>query len=297
MAPVQGTNFFALGGRPVPEGFGWDPAFQATDYLEREAYESLFEPAPDGAVTGECSPGLLCQERSAARIAELAPEAKVVVLLRRPEARAYSHWRFNRKRTTEPLGTFREALEAEEERAAAGCHYRYRYVANGFYHDQVARFLDALPRERVGLFLYEDFRDEPAAFMARLFSFLDVDPSFEPDMSVRYNVSGVPRNRVAEGLLTLLRPVRSLLERILPARVLGPAGRLLLRQDAPDRELMAELASRYAEDEARLAALTGLDLSRWRDARAASGITPPVGPARTPEGSGAPPTAGAARTP
>ena len=67
-----------------------------------------------------------------ARVAKLMPTGKLIVLLRDPVERAYSHWKERRTEGKEPLD-FAEALAAEGERTAGE---RERLIADPAYFSE-----------------------------------------------------------------------------------------------------------------------------------------------------------------
>src|SRR5690606_34905253 len=79
---------------------------------------------------GEAAPLYMFHPLVAERVAKLMPHVKLIVLLRDPVERAYSHWKERRTEGTEPL-SFAEALEAEEERTAGE---REKLIADPYYH-------------------------------------------------------------------------------------------------------------------------------------------------------------------
>ena len=68
-------------------------------------------------ITGEATPYALFHPLAPRRLREIAPNAKLIVLLRNPTTRAYSHYLLERSRGDETLD-FADALDAEQ--AAAG---------------------------------------------------------------------------------------------------------------------------------------------------------------------------------
>ena len=66
---------------------------------------------------GEAAPFYMFHPLGSSRVATVMPGARIVVLLRDPVERAYSHWKERRTEGVEPLG-FAEALAAEESRTA-----------------------------------------------------------------------------------------------------------------------------------------------------------------------------------
>ncbi len=103
------------------------------------------------------------------------PQVKVIVLLRDPVKRAYSHYRERVGQGVEPL-SFVDALAAEPlrlagelERMAADPHYYsqphdyYSYRDRGVYAPQLERWYAALPREQILVLRSEDlYADQPS---------------------------------------------------------------------------------------------------------------------------------------
>lgn len=59
----------------------------------------------------------------------------------------------------------------------------------GRYIEQLERYIGEFPREQLLVVLHEDLVSGPRATLARIFSFLGVDPSHPVDTSVRHNVT------------------------------------------------------------------------------------------------------------
>jgi hypothetical protein len=68
-------------------------------------------------VAGEATPYYIAHPHAPQRIAETVPEAKLIVLLRNPVDRAYSHYHYEVKNGLETL-SFAEAIDREDERLA-----------------------------------------------------------------------------------------------------------------------------------------------------------------------------------
>jgi hypothetical protein len=127
-------------------------------------------------VTGEASPYYLYNPYAAERIQRSIPDVKIVILLRDPVRRAYSHYWERVENDVEPL-TFAAALDAEAERTAGELermaadplyysepHDWYSYRDRGLYAPQLRRYFDLFPRERILILQSEDFyRDEQQA--------------------------------------------------------------------------------------------------------------------------------------
>jgi Sulfotransferase domain len=135
-------------------------------------------------LTFEATPYYLAHPLAAARAAQLLPEVKLLVLLRDPVSRAWSHYRHMVRLGLEPL-SFEEAIAAEPvrlagevERLEADPHYdavrhrRYSYLTRGAYAPQLQRWLGHFPPDRFLVLGSERLLADPAGGYARVLGFL-----------------------------------------------------------------------------------------------------------------------------
>jgi hypothetical protein len=140
-------------------------------------------------LTFEATPYYLFHPLAPARAAAGLPDAKLVVLLRDPVARAFSHWQHSTARGLETLG-FQAALDAEPERLAdeqerlvadpsyrSDAHRRWSYASRGRYADQLERWLAYYPREQLLVLRSDDLYDRPADTHARVLEFVGLPPA------------------------------------------------------------------------------------------------------------------------
>jgi hypothetical protein len=151
------------------------------------AYEGLFEAATSEQERGEASTNYLHDPEAPRLIKEAIPNVKLVAILRDPSERAFSAFRMKVQNGLEPVTDFEQALAAER----AGGTWR-TYLGLGFYAAQVERYLDLFAAEQIKIHLFEDFRASPGDVLKNILRFLEVDDSFVPDLSVRYNAAGRP---------------------------------------------------------------------------------------------------------
>ena len=136
------------------------------------------------AQTGEASPSYVFHPLVPQRIREALPNVKLVLLLRDPVTRAYSHYQGNLRKGQEKL-SFKEAIEQEESRLEgekesiiADQHYPmykylvYSYLARGIYIEQVRNWLKSFPREQILIQRSEDLFHNPQNVYARVLTFL-----------------------------------------------------------------------------------------------------------------------------
>ena len=268
MSPVKETNFFALEGRPLNfTGPGDDDAINDFSITSLEAYQAQFEGVTNEKAVGEASPLYLYDPQAPGRIAHYLPDAKIVVILRHPVERAYASFLHLVRDEREPFRDFARALEEEDERVAAGYEHIWHYRRLGFYAEQLSRYYERFPAEQIKVYLQDDLKRDAGALFRDLFAFLEVDPTFVPDTSVRHNVSGIPKNRALHAFLRKPNPVKSLLKPLLPQklrqRLISDVSARNLEKPPLDPKVEAQLAALYAEDIGKLQGMLGRDLSHW----------------------------------
>ncbi|MCI0682827.1 MAG: sulfotransferase domain-containing protein [Gemmataceae bacterium] len=146
-------------------------------------------------LTGEATPYYLFHPHVPGRLHAVLPHAKLIVLLRDPVERAYSHYRHNLVRQLEPL-SFEQALAAEDERLRADRqrierneplsrnHRNFSYVARGIYADQLAAYFDLFPRSQALVLKSEDYFANPAQVLPRLLEFLGLGHDLPATMTM-----------------------------------------------------------------------------------------------------------------
>lgn len=260
MTPVKGTNFF---GYEDARDWKWtdegDPPlmrhFQAKTF---EEYEALFAGATDEIAIGEASPQYLRCPTAARRIREHIPKAKLVASLRNPADRAYSGYLMRARRG--------EAVKSPHEELTS----QSSHVREGFYYRRLKRYFDAFERHQINVYIFEEFRQDPAGIVVDLFDYLGVDTYIVPDTTTKHNPAGVPKRRWLNRLYfnpTLIRTAKSLL----PERMQRTAKQIQQKnQRAPQKfpaDVRAELLDLYSEDIHKLEALLDRDLSIWLNGR------------------------------
>jgi hypothetical protein len=135
-------------------------------------------------LTGESTAYYMFHPLAPARIAQELPRVKVILLLRNPVSRAFSHYQLKLRRRQEEL-SFEEAIDAEADRLAgeheklirepnyySEAHDRYSYLARGRYLEQIRRWQQVLPREQLLILESGEFFKQTANVFRRVLNFL-----------------------------------------------------------------------------------------------------------------------------
>lgn len=162
-----------------------------------------------GKLTGEATPYYLYHPHAAKRAAELVPNAKLVILLRNPVERAYSHYNMGNRLNIENRESFEEAVEAEEGRIREDWNkmiadpgwessnvQNYSLLDRGRYLAQIKRWEAHFPREQMLILSSEDFFHDPAAVTRKVWGFLGA-PDYPLQNKKAKNI-GVYSSKISE---------------------------------------------------------------------------------------------------
>ncbi|MEM8501894.1 MAG: sulfotransferase [Cyanobacteria bacterium P01_D01_bin.1] len=232
-----------------------------------EDYQALFEGVTNEIAIGEASPNyLFLHERAVPAIQKHVPKAKLIAILRNPVERAYSDYLMH---VREVVGNQKPL--AEQVKQSADSSFT---LLKGRYFAGIKHFLKAFGPQQVKICLYEELRQDAAALMADLYSFIGVDAEFAVDAGQRQQKASVPKNQSINQLLRTNNPVRSavgtLLRTVMPEEIrqqlrsrliaANSAGKEAMPLAESDRQLLKDY---YREDILRLQGLIDRDLSAW----------------------------------
>jgi len=188
-----------------------------------------------------------------ARIADVAPHAKLVYLVRDPVSRCVSHWLHNAQRGYEKR-PFDEALRDCD-------NPQNSYVSPGRYATQLERYLEHFGLDQLLVLDQRKLLDDRRATVRRVFRFLGVDDGFA-SRGFDAELNRADWKLGPLGARLRRSPARAVYRR-LPPSLKPPLGwvrrRMLSPIERPDVDpvLKAELAAVYEDELNRLERLTG----------------------------------------
>ncbi len=249
-----------------------------------QEYCAWFSGAAPDQLVGDNSPDYLWSHESARLIAEVAPQARIVAILREPAAFLRSLHRQRLRNYVEVEKDLRRAIELEGPRREGREIPQDTYWPGAlFYSDQVRyveqlrRYEERFPSEQLLVLIYDDYRADGAATVRRVLRFLDLDEDV-PIVARESNPSVEVRSpRLHGAMRTLLvsdsAPARALkgsLKALTPMRARQRALHAVRKRfvfgspPAPDEGYMVELRRRLAPEVHALSEHLGRDLvSLW----------------------------------
>lgn len=195
-APKCGTTAMSEYLRTHPNVYMSDPKEPAyfsedvgpTHCRSMDEYLALFAGVkPEQTVIGEASTFYCYSDHAVQRIREFRPDAKLLVMLRRPTDLVYSLHGELLKQGLENKWDFEEAWKLQSARAAGmavppGSNAReldFQWI--GSLGSQVERVLQLVPKEQVHFILFDDFVRDTRSEYLRLLEFLEVPDDGKTD--------------------------------------------------------------------------------------------------------------------
>ncbi|TMH60898.1 MAG: sulfotransferase domain-containing protein [Betaproteobacteria bacterium] len=152
--------------------------FFAVEPVDYAVYHRAFDPRPPQRLLGEVTPAYMYWPTAPERIAHYNPAMKLILVLRNPITRAFSHWNMARQLKRESLA-FLDAVKAEPDRLQKlplERAKRYNYIERGFYVQQLRRLGQYFPPAQLSIFKSEDLQDRPGDVLARIATYLGIAP-------------------------------------------------------------------------------------------------------------------------
>jgi hypothetical protein len=165
-------------------------------------YISFFRNAKRKQIIGEITPRYLWDHQVAQRIAkDIGTGIKLIVILRNPADRAYSHYRMNVLNKSENR-PFNDVIQKEINNSINDLRHNDNigYISRGYYAKQLKRYLRWFPKDKLHIILFEDeFINQREKTINELIRFLNLTPerliinikshaSVEPTLSKLYEV-------------------------------------------------------------------------------------------------------------
>jgi len=269
MSPVKEPKFITAQFLAFPlKGIG-DEKVEQNIVKSYNEYCNLFNNITIEKAIGEASAdNLYFYDDAIVHIKKYLRNIKIIIILRNPTERAFSHFCHFIRDNREYL-TFEEALKEEESRKKNNWVFGWHYTNVGFYYPQVKAYLDNFDQEKI--YLYDDLRKDTLGLIKDIYGFLGVDTSFIPDISIRYNVSGIPKNKFIHKFLkepnilkTIVKPAaKFLIPKDKRRKVMERIKMKNLQKPQMKPETREYLKNLYREDILKLQDLIKRDLSSW----------------------------------
>jgi hypothetical protein len=251
-----------------------------TPKLRESVFLSYFSDAKNQKAIGDAASIYLLSSGSAKEIKEFQPEAKIIMILRNPVQMVYSIHSELYYTGDEPIENFENALNAESSRRAGELIPPYHrgpleamfYSTVAKYYEQVLRYKNVFPDDKLHIILYDDFIANPEVEYRKVLKFLELD-DFVPDSFEVVNSNKGPRSRLFLSFLVkppdFIKSIGKVLfphhtkRRIWLMKTLWNLNAKYKPRNPLTNELKQRLVDMYKDDIEKLAKLLNRDLNEW----------------------------------
>tara|TARA_B100000073_G_scaffold343079_1_gene347232 strand:- start:300 stop:1151 length:852 start_codon:yes stop_codon:yes gene_type:complete len=221
-------------------------------------YHDLFD-FSDHLFYGEASVSYLFYSGVAEKIKAYNPKSKIVIMLRNPIDRAFSHFLMDFR-----LGLVSEDFETIFNKKS-GLFFQ-QYFELGNYSCQINRYIKVFGLSNIHIIWHSDFKSNTLNEVTRTLEFLGLDVRVGLNLDIQHNKFTIPRNKLIRKIYSFvfLRKIFNLLLSNNMSKRLK--GILFNNSKKPNLNLSLrnKIASYYADEISNLESLFNKDLSSWK---------------------------------
>ncbi len=240
--------------------------YHAAFVREWDHYQKLFKLVKEEKAVGELSTSYLYSAVAAREIFNTLGKIKIIICLRNPVERAWSHYRMNLWTGNNNEFDFLKALKKDYTHQPKVWGNAHLYVELGLYYEQVKRYLDLFGAENVKIIFTEEMKADTTKVIKELYEFIGVEATFSPDTSEKYNEVYSPKYKNLTWLLNK-SGIRPLVKKFSPKFIKRAIVKLLYKGKDEKGAMSAEaklfLLDKFTNDVNQLSVLLNKDLSGW----------------------------------
>lgn len=225
-------------------------------------YERIFTPINKQQIIGEASVSYLFYPNVANRIFDYNPRSKIIIILRDPVERAFSHYSMDLR-----LGHVKQSLD---ELFDLGLNNKdnlffQQYILLGQYYEQVNRYIKVFGRENICVKFYDELKLDASSFYSDILKFLHQENDHNIDFNQPFNKSKLPSNKIIKWLYSwpIIRKISLI---FLPLSVIEFINIKFFKENNNiiTNDLKSKLHSFFLEDIEKLEKLLSKDLKSWK---------------------------------
>jgi hypothetical protein len=262
-----------------------EPLFFEKEFKKGLAYykKQYFADHTNEAFLGEARHRNLYLPYVPERIAGILPDAKLIIILRNPVERAYSHYIHRRNRDMDCL-KFKDAIRENLKRiqngilfnnqydidqylkqlSSDGASLEYRtYLDCGYYAEQIERYLNYFNKKQILIIFLEDLAKDPKKTYYSILQFLQKDIDL---IDIDFKKINERTNRLNIKISRVMKEYPNI-KALIPIRAKQIFYRITniftWQKNELDSEMRTWLISHYREHNKKLERLTGKDLSHY----------------------------------
>tara|TARA_Y100000385_G_scaffold50564_1_gene47355 strand:- start:1378 stop:2232 length:855 start_codon:yes stop_codon:yes gene_type:complete len=222
-------------------------------------YNNLFSKRDKEKFLGDASVSYLFYPEVSKRIKEYNPESKIIIMLRDPIHRAFSHYLMDYR-----LGLTSKSF-VEEFNNQESLNFQQHFLL-GNYYNQVKKYLEVFETENVHIIWYSDFKQNTEKELQKVIEFIGLNTDFKIDFNKVYNSFSMPKNNIIRKIYSVVW-IRKTLTFIFSKKLVKWVKSILFNKEEKPKlseESREVLFSYYKSDIEDLEQLLSVNLSRWK---------------------------------
>jgi len=224
-----------------------------------QKYHNLFQEKKDAKIFGESSVSYLFYPEVPKRIKEYNTDAKIIIMLRNPVDRAFSHYLMDFR-----LGLLSDEFE-DVFNKKEGLKFQ-QYFLLGNYYSQVKRYYAEFSKENVHIIWYSDFKKDAEKEIQKVFKFIGIDLDYKVNFETVHNSFSMPKNKIIRKIYSVIW-LRKLLSFLLPSTFVRFTKSTLFKKRSKPKittESSKTFTEYYLDDICKLEELLSINLSEWK---------------------------------
>jgi len=224
-----------------------------------QKYNSLFSGRKKEKLMGESSVSYLYYSEVPKRIKVYNTDSKIIVMLRNPVDRAFSHYLMDYR-----LGLTSESFESEFNKKI-GLKFQ-QYFLLGNYSSQVKRYIDVFGRENIHFIWYSDFKKNTSLELEKVFDFLSLNTNYCLDFNKVHNSFFMPKNNIVRKIYSIIW-LRKVLVSLIPSTFISLIKSILFNKGNKPKisvEVRNSVSLYFEKDIEILEKLLSINLEKWK---------------------------------
>jgi hypothetical protein len=231
---------------------------------EDSLYKKLFSNAAPSQKCGEASVSYLYSLKAAENIYQYNPQAKIIIILRNPAERAWSHFNME-KRMGLVSANFKSEFDKHHLISNPIWGRDPIFLSGGFYYEQVKRYLDVFPKEQVFICLYDDYKSNAQQIINKLLSFIGITSNLN-SIPIENKKANEARKSIVDAILPS-GGIKTKLRKLVMLIGIHKQLKKILSKESNDKlptEYRKLLNEFYLADIEKLEKLLSINLTNWK---------------------------------
>ena len=224
-----------------------------------EKYHNLFKNKKNEQILGEASVSYLFYPEVPQRIKNYNPEAKIIIMLRNPVDRAFSHYLMDYR-----LGLTSESFDDIFKKKSELKFQQYFVLGN--YSSQIINYFNVFGKENIHIILYSDFKKNTPLELEKVFDFLSLNTNYSIDFNKVHNSFSMPKNNIVRKIYSIIW-LRKVLVTLVPFSFISLIKSILFNKENKPKlsvEVRNSVSLYFEKDIEILEKLLSINLEKWK---------------------------------